>query len=179
MKNIDLITKRIKNEAIAKITGGLIAMAVLSIYCLKAYNEELLGIFGIIIVGILFLLFIIVTIDGFVEYKKPLKKYPGIERMAAIVDAAFRPDFENKYFYIFDNVLVIKARIHDMTYVEDVYAIYRKKTSNKDIQQIVLQTKYRNTEINVVKMNDEDINKLMVLIKSYCPNAVFGKKNKK
>ena len=107
VKNIDLIIKRIKNESKAKIIGGFIAIGIILIYCLKAYNEELLGPFGIIVVCILLLLFIVLTIDGCMRYKNPLKKYPGIERMASIVDASAGPRYEDSYIYIIENILII------------------------------------------------------------------------
>ena len=176
MKNLDLIIKRIKNEAKAKIIGGLIAIGIILIYCLKAYNEELLGPFGIIIVCVILLLFICLTIDGCMRYKNPLKKYPGIERMASIIDASAGPRYEDRYICIIENILVIKARIYDMTYLEDVYAIYRNNTASKEVQSIVLRTKYRKTNINVFRMNKDEINNYMVLIKSFCPNAVLGRK---
>ena len=178
MKNIDLIIKRIKNESKAKIIGGLIAIGIILIYCLKAYNEELLGTFGIIIVCILLLLFIVVTIDGYMRYKNPLKKYPGIERMASIIDASEGPRYEDRYIYIIENILIIKARIYDMTYLEDIYAIYREKMTTREIQNIVLRTKNRKTVINVAGMNKDEINNYMAVIKSFCPNAVLGRKAK-
>ncbi|MBR1816270.1 MAG: hypothetical protein IJ763_06175 [Lachnospiraceae bacterium] len=176
MKNIDLIIKRIKNESKAKIIGGFIAIGIILIYCLKAYNEELLGPFGIIVVCILLLLFIVLTIDGYMRYKNPLKKYPGIERMASIVDASAGPRYEDSYIYIIENILIIKARIYDMTYLEDIYAIYREKMTTREIQNIVLRTKYRKTVINVAGMNKDEINNYMAVIKSFCPNAVLGRK---
>lgn len=179
MKNIDLIIKRIKNESKAKIIGGLIAIGIILIYCLKAYNEELLGTFGIIVVCVILLLFIVLTIDGCMRYKNPLKKYPGIERMASIIDASEGPRYEDRYIYIIENILIIKARIYDMTYLEDIYAIYREKMTTREIQNIVLRTKNRKTVINVAGMNKEEINNYMTKIKGFCPNAVLGRKHGK
>ena len=63
-----------------------------------------------------------------------------------------------------------------MTYLEDIYAIYREKMTTREIQNIVLRTKYRKTVINVAGMNKDEINNYMAVIKSFCPNAVLGRK---
>ncbi|MBO6114134.1 MAG: hypothetical protein J6P57_03650 [Lachnospiraceae bacterium] len=176
MKNIDLIIKRIKNESKSKAICGLIAMVLLSAYCLKAYNEEFLGTFGLIVVCVLLIILFIITINGYLRYKNPLRKYPDIERMASIIDASDGPRYEDRYIYIIENILVIKARIYDMTYLEDIYAIYQNKMTSKEIQKIVLRTKYRKTTINVFGMNKDEINNFMATIKSFCPNAGLGRK---
>lgn len=175
MKNIDLIIKKIKNEAIAKLIFSLIALAVLLLYTFKAYMEEFLSTFSAIVVAVLFVLFIVLCIDGALDSKKPLRKFPHLPEMAKIIDYAEKPDYENRYIYIFGNVFVNKTRITDMSYLEDIYVIYREKVSSKEIQNIRILTKNSDIKINTAGINENEKEKLIQTIKSFCPNAVIGR----
>ncbi|MBQ7708121.1 MAG: hypothetical protein IJT72_10130 [Lachnospiraceae bacterium] len=62
-----------------------------------------------------------------------------------------------------------------MTYVEDIYVIYKEKINSEQVHNIVLLTKNGKLKINALGLDENGKDKFMQTIKSFCPNAVIGK----
>ncbi|MBQ7708122.1 MAG: hypothetical protein IJT72_10135 [Lachnospiraceae bacterium] len=99
MKNIDLIIRRIKNESMIKLIFGILVLVCTSLYFLKGYSEEFLGVISIAIIVFWLIVALILCFDGVLGMLKPLRKYPYLKEMADKIDASVGPKYQNKYIY--------------------------------------------------------------------------------
>ena len=159
-------------------------MAVVCLFMLKSFFEDDAGIFYVMFIGLMFLIFVFALLFGIYHVLNPgkLAKKFGNDKILDMADELYDDlQYDDGYIKLSENIIAANWKRPQLAYRWDVYLItdlmipYSRYTRENYFYILYTRNDKNSLFININHLSKEERKKLLRTLLESCPNAVYDK----